>query len=44
MTFAVTVIATTRRAGGSFFYHFVEDRQYRFFPTMSSFLGGNGML
>ena len=29
-----------RRAGGSFFYHFAEDRHYRFFPTLSNFLAG----
>jgi hypothetical protein len=28
------------RRGGSFFYHFAEDREYRFFPSLSAFLGG----
>lgn len=29
-----------RRSAGSFFYHFAEDRQYRFFPALSNFLAG----
>jgi hypothetical protein len=29
-----------RRRGGSFFYHFAEDRQYRFFPSVANFLAG----
>jgi hypothetical protein len=31
---------TRRRSAGNFFYHFAEDGQYRFFPTMSNFLAG----
>jgi cell wall assembly regulator SMI1 len=27
-------------SGGYFFYHFAEDRQYRFFPSLSNFLVG----
>lgn len=29
-----------RGSAGSFFYHFAEDRQYRFFPALSNFLSG----
>jgi cell wall assembly regulator SMI1 len=29
-----------RRRGGSFFYCFAEDRQYRFFPSLANFLAG----
>ena len=29
-----------RGSDGSFFYHFAEDHQYRFFPTLSNFLTG----
>ncbi len=29
-----------RRRGGSFFYHFAEDRRYLFFPALSNFLAG----
>jgi cell wall assembly regulator SMI1 len=29
-----------RHRSGSFFYHFAEDRQYRFFPSLSNFLTG----
>jgi len=29
-----------RRWAGSFFYHFAEDRNYRFFPSLSDFLTG----
>lgn len=29
-----------RRGPGSFFYHFAEDRQYRFFPSLVNFLAG----
>jgi cell wall assembly regulator SMI1 len=28
------------RTSGSFFYHFAQDRQYRFFPSLSNFLAG----
>lgn len=29
-----------RRRPGNFFYHFAEDRQYRFFPSLTNFLAG----
>jgi len=29
-----------RHQGGNFFYHFAEDRQYRFFPSLANFLAG----
>lgn len=29
-----------RCGGGAFFYHFAEDRQYRFFPSLINFLAG----
>ena len=29
-----------RSRPGSFFYHFAEDRQYRFFPSLTNFLAG----
>jgi cell wall assembly regulator SMI1 len=28
------------RQSGNFFYHFAEDRQYRFFPSLANFLVG----